>query len=96
MFQYSSTRLIPVPVGNFNFRFQFFEINEQSLEFYANLAPSPSSCDLQVLRLNSLETALQPIPVKVMEICSSLSPFSKQKSPPIHPTKVAAKKNVFL
>ena len=40
----------------------FLQINQQLLEFCANLAPSPSSCDLRVLRLKSLENALQPIP----------------------------------
>jgi len=57
MFQYSSTRC------QFHFRLEisisgssFFQISEQLLEFYANLAPS--SCNL---RLNSLETAQQPI-----------------------------------
>jgi len=43
-------------------KFQFFQINKQVLELYANLAPSPSSCQLRALRLNSLEIALQPIP----------------------------------
>ena len=43
----------PVPV---------FQINKQLLQLYANLAPSPSSCDLRALRLNLLEIALQPIP----------------------------------
>jgi len=44
-------------------KFQFpvpaFQINELWSTFYANLAPSTSSCKL---RLNSFEIALQPIP----------------------------------
>ena len=49
----------------FGRRYQFpvpiFQLNEQLLEIYANLAPPPSSCKLRVLRLNSLEIPLQPM-----------------------------------
>jgi len=46
----------------FQFPVPVFQINKQLLELYADLAPSPSSCELRALRLNWLVIALQPIP----------------------------------
>ena len=44
----------------FQFPVPVCQTGEQLLELYGNLAPSPSSCELRILRLNSLEIALQP------------------------------------
>jgi len=61
---YSSTRLIPLPVGNFKFRFQFFKLTSNCWNFMQTwlLHFQVATCVLRVLRLNSLDIALQPIP----------------------------------
>jgi len=52
--QYSSNVLVLEHSFNsasgrkFQFTVSVFQINKQLLELYANLAPSPSSCDLRV------------------------------------------------
>ena len=46
----------------FQFLVPVFQINKQLLELYANLAPSPSSCNFRIASFATLEIALQPIP----------------------------------